>query len=101
MFAIYSSPSCNFPQPLLENFFGVYAASITQRQFVHWLTFGSTRARAKRRKNNAGGMKTSAARTPKQMGDRPANDRPDYSEHDCPNNRHLHVHDRFGDQARN
>ena len=57
--------------------------------------------RAKRRKDNAGGMEACVGRTRKHMGDGSAKDRPDDSEDDCPKDGHVHVHDRFGDHARN
>jgi hypothetical protein len=53
--------------------------------------------RAKCGKNEAGGMKSSGCRWRKHMGNGPADDRSDDAEHDCPENRHVHVHDRFCD----
>ena len=51
--------------------------------------------RAKGRKNEAGGMKSFVCRVRKHVGNRAANDRSDDAEHDCPENRHVHVHHRF------
>ncbi len=60
--------------------------------------------RAKRGKNDSGGMKSSGWRR-KQVGNRAADDRSDDAEHDCPENRHVHMHHRFrnnsGDQPNN
>jgi hypothetical protein len=55
--------------------------------------------RAKRRKYQTRGMEACAARTRKHVGDCSAKERPDDSEHDCPKDRHVRVHDRFGDRA--
>ena len=49
--------------------------------------------RAKCRKNEAGGMKSSGYRARKHVGNGAADDRSDDAEHDCPENRHVHVHD--------
>src|SRR5438045_6839699 len=60
--------------------------------------------RAKRGKNNTGGMKSSGRRR-KHVGNGPADDRSDDAEHDRPENRHVHVQHRFrdkpGDQPNN
>ena len=48
--------------------------------------------RAKRGKNEAGGMKSSGCRGRKHVGNRAADDRSDDAKHDCPENRHVHVH---------
>ncbi len=56
--------------------------------------------RAKCGKNEAGGMKSSGCRVRKHVGNRAADDRSDDTEHDCPENRHVHVHHRFRDNAR-
>jgi hypothetical protein len=48
--------------------------------------------RAKCGKNEAGGMKSSGCRVRKHVGNRAADDRSDDAEHDCPENRHVHVH---------
>ena len=50
-------------------------------------------------KNEAGGMKSSG-RGRKHVRNRAADDRSDDAEHDCPENRHVHVHHRFRDDAR-
>ena len=55
--------------------------------------------RAERGKNDTGGMKSSRRRR-KQVGNRAADDRSDDAEHDCPENRHVHVHHRFRDNPR-
>ena len=47
--------------------------------------------RAKCRKNDSGGMKSSGWGR-KHVGNRAADDRSDDAEHDCPENRHVHVH---------
>lgn len=52
--------------------------------------------RAKCGKNDPSGMKSSGRRR-KQVSNRTADDRSDDAEHDCPENRHVHVHDRFRD----
>jgi hypothetical protein len=57
--------------------------------------------RAKCGKNEPGGMKSSGYRARKHVGDGAANDRSDDPEHDCPENRHVNVHHRFGDDTRN
>jgi len=56
--------------------------------------------RAKGGENETGGMKSSAGGTRKDVGNGTADDRSDNAEHDCPENRHVHVHDRFRDHAR-
>jgi len=56
--------------------------------------------RAKRRKNEAGGMKSSGCRVRKHVGHGAADNRSDDAEHDCPENRHVHVHHRFRDNPR-
>jgi len=56
--------------------------------------------RAKRGKNEAGGMKSSSCRARKHVGNRSADDRSDNAEHDCPENGHVHVHHRFRDNPR-
>src|SRR5882757_11433896 len=48
--------------------------------------------RAKCGKNDSGGMKSSGCRVRKHVGNRAADDRSDDAEHDCPENRHVHVH---------
>ena len=48
--------------------------------------------RAKRGKNEAGGMKSFVCRVRKHVGNRAADDRSDDAQHDCPKNRHVHVH---------
>src|SRR6187551_1708901 len=55
--------------------------------------------RAKRGKDDTGGMKSSGRRR-KHVGNSSADDRPDDAEHDCPENRHGHVQYRFRDKAR-
>jgi len=55
--------------------------------------------RAKRGKNDTGGMKSSARRR-KHVSHGAAYDRSDDAEHDRPENRHVHVQHRFGDQPR-
>ena len=52
--------------------------------------------RAKRGKNDAGGMKSSSWRG-KQVRNGTADDRSDDAEHDCPEDRHVHVQHRFRD----
>jgi hypothetical protein len=60
--------------------------------------------RAKCGKNDSGGMKSSGCRR-KQVGNCAADDRSDDAKHDCPENRHVHMHHRFrdnpGDQPNN
>jgi hypothetical protein len=56
--------------------------------------------RAKCGKNEAGGMKSFVCRARKHVGNGAANDRSDDAEHDRPQNRHVHVHHRFRDNAR-
>jgi hypothetical protein len=51
-------------------------------------------------KNEAGGMKSSCRRRRKQVGNGAADDRPDDAKHDCPKERHVHVHHRFRDDPR-
>jgi len=55
--------------------------------------------RPKRGKNDAGGMKSSGRRR-KQVRNGPADNRSDDAEHDCPENRHVHVQHRFRDDPR-
>jgi hypothetical protein len=54
--------------------------------------------RAKCGKNDAGGMKSSARRR-KEMRNGATDNRSDDAEHDCPENRHVHVHHLFRDDA--
>ena len=56
--------------------------------------------RAKCGKNEAGGMISSGYRARKHVGNRAADDRSDDAQHDCPENRHVHVHHLFRDTAR-
>ena len=56
--------------------------------------------RAKCGKNEARGMKSFVCRVRKHVGNRAADDRSDDAEHDCPENRHVHVHHRFRDNPR-
>ena len=56
--------------------------------------------RAECGKNESGGMKSSGCRVRKHVGNGPADDRSDDAEHDCPENRHVHVHHRFRDNPR-
>ena len=51
-------------------------------------------------KNETRGMKSFARGTQKDVRDSTADDRSDDAEHDCPENRHMHVHYRFRDHAR-
>jgi hypothetical protein len=55
--------------------------------------------RAKRGKNDSGGMKSSTWRG-KQVCNGPADDRSDDAEDDRPENRHVNVQHRFGDNSR-
>jgi len=55
--------------------------------------------RAKCGKNDSGGMKSSGCRR-KHVGNRAADDRSDEAEHDCPENRHVHMHHWFRDNPR-
>ena len=48
--------------------------------------------RAKRGKNDAGGMKSFVCRVREYVGDRAADDRSDDAERDRPENRHVNVH---------
>jgi len=48
-------------------------------------------------KNEAGRMKSSGYWVRKHVGNGAADDRSDDAEHDCPENRHVHVHNRFRD----
>ena len=48
--------------------------------------------RAKCGKNEAGGMGSFACRVRKYVGNRAADDRSDDTEHDRPENRHVHMH---------
>ena len=52
-------------------------------------------------KDNAGGMKTFIGWAPKEVGNGPADNRAENSEHNCPEDRHVNVYDRFGDHPRN
>jgi len=45
-------------------------------------------------------MKSSGCRVRKHVGNRAADDRSNDAEHDCPENRHVHVHHRFRDNPR-
>jgi hypothetical protein len=56
--------------------------------------------RAECRKNETGGMKSSGYRVRKHVCNGAADDRSDDAEHDCPENRHVHVHHRFRDNPR-
>ena len=56
---------------------------------------------AQGRKDEAGGMVTFVSGTRKHVGDGSTEDRPDDSEHDRPKDRHVCMHDRFGEHARN
>ena len=51
-------------------------------------------------KNEAGRMKSSGYRVRKHVSNGAADDRSDDAQHDCPENRHVHVHHRFRDDAR-
>jgi hypothetical protein len=55
--------------------------------------------RAECGKYEAGGMKSSGYRARKHVCNGTANDRSDDAEHDCPENRYVHVHHRFRDDA--
>ena len=55
---------------------------------------------AKCGKNEACWMKSSGYRVRKHVGNSAADDRSDDAEHDCPENRHVHVHHRFRDDSR-
>src|ERR1700741_4066110 len=48
--------------------------------------------RAECGKNDAGRVKSSGYRARKHVRDRAADDPSDDAEHDCPKNRHVHVH---------
>jgi hypothetical protein len=54
--------------------------------------------RTKGRKNKAGRMVSHIGRSRKDVSYRPAEDRTDNAEHDRPKDRHMNVHDRFGDR---
>jgi len=56
--------------------------------------------RAECGKNDAGGMKSSGYRPRKHVGNGAADDPSDDAEHDCPENRHMHVHHRFRNNPR-
>src|SRR5579864_8773169 len=56
--------------------------------------------RAERGKNEASGMKSLVCRARKHVANAAANDRPDDAEHDGPEERHVHVHHIFCDNAR-
>ena len=56
--------------------------------------------RAECGKNEAGGVKSSRCRVRKHVSNGAADDRSDDAEHDCPENRHVHVHHRFRDDPR-
>jgi hypothetical protein len=47
---------------------------------------------AQSRKNQAGGMISLVCRAEKHVGDGTAKDRSDDAEHDCPEDRYVHVH---------
>jgi len=53
--------------------------------------------RAECGKNEAGGVKSSRCRVRKHVSNGAADDRSDDAEHDCPENRHVYVQHRFGD----
>ena len=57
--------------------------------------------RAECGKNEAGGMVSSVGRPREYVGDRAADDRSNDPEHNRPENRHVGVHDRLRDCARN
>ena len=57
--------------------------------------------RAQCGKNQAGGMILFSCRTQKHVGNGTPKDRSDDAEHDCPEDRHVHVHHRFRDHPRN
>jgi len=48
--------------------------------------------RAQRGKNQAGGMILFVCRAQKHVSNGAPKDRSDDAEHDCPENRHMHVH---------
>ena len=50
--------------------------------------------------NEAGGMISFVGRARKHVGDAAADDRSDDAEHDRPEDRYVHVHHRFRDNAR-
>jgi hypothetical protein len=56
--------------------------------------------RAQCGQNEAGGMISFICRARKHVGNPAADDRSDDAEHDCPENRYVHVHHRFRDDAR-
>jgi len=56
--------------------------------------------RTKCGKNEAGGMKSAGRRVRKHVGHGAADNRSDDPEHDCPENRHVHVHHRLRDNPR-
>jgi hypothetical protein len=55
--------------------------------------------RAERGKDESGGMKSPRYRARKHVSHGAADDRSDDAEHDCPENRHVHVHHLFRDDA--
>ena len=56
--------------------------------------------RAQRGKNEAGGMVSFVCRARKHVANAATDDRADDAEHDCPEERYVHVHHRSGDNAR-
>ena len=56
--------------------------------------------RAECGKNEAGRMVSCVCRPRKHVRDRAADDRSNYPKHNRPENRHVGVHDRFRDRAR-
>ena len=56
--------------------------------------------RAECGKDEAGGMVPFVCRPRKHVGDRATDDRSNDPEHNRPENRHVGVHDRFRDRAR-
>jgi hypothetical protein len=56
--------------------------------------------RAKRGKNEAGGMISFVCRARKHVSNATADDASNNAEHDRPENRYVHVHDVFSDKPR-
>ena len=56
--------------------------------------------RAQGGENEAGRMISFVSRAREHVSHATADDRSDDAEHDCPENRHVHVHDRFREDSR-
>jgi hypothetical protein len=80
-----------------------YATSVrlnSRKMNIQLIANEENQDRAQCGQNEAGGMISFICRARKHVGNAAADDRSDDAEHDCPENRYVHVHHRFRDDAR-